>query len=198
MDEKEKEVMKDYEQSLIFPPQPPRKQFVLCPVGLIGAGKTTVTQPLADRLSLLYLSGDEIRKRLKERGMSYEALSRIRPALIRNYLNKGFSLAVDSDCAGMSGKEIRAAIEKSKVIPIYIHINPPEPVILGRLRERHQQPDLAWLFKDANEAVANYMRRKPLHEHLDLPFVFTFDDSKEGLASQLDECESCIRKIVEQ
>ena len=56
------EVRAEYEASLKIPRNKPKKQFFVLPVGLVGAGKTTVMKPLAEKLSLLRISGDEIRK----------------------------------------------------------------------------------------------------------------------------------------
>jgi len=51
-------IKKEYEDTLVFPVIKPDPQFVLCPIGLVGAGKTTVMMPLAERLSLyMALSG---------------------------------------------------------------------------------------------------------------------------------------------
>ncbi|MDE1944098.1 MAG: hypothetical protein KGH97_01205 [Patescibacteria group bacterium] len=50
------------------------RQVFLAPVGRVGAGKTTVVKPLAERLGLVRISSDEIRKLLKERGLGYGPL----------------------------------------------------------------------------------------------------------------------------
>lgn len=77
----EKGIMDEYEAELDIPIQPKRKQFILCPVGIVGAGKTTVMKPLSERLSLVRISGDEIRKILKEHGQAYDAVVPIGSAL---------------------------------------------------------------------------------------------------------------------
>ncbi len=131
----ENEVMKEYEESLIIPAQPHRKLFILCPVGIIGAGKTTVLKPLAQKLSLVRISGDEIRKRLKESGLGYEAIIRIGYELPRKYFACGYNGALDSDAASPRSKSVIENVEREfGAIPIWIHINPPEEFILNKLR----------------------------------------------------------------
>ena len=55
----------DIEKNIVIP-EPKGEKFLLCPVGIIGAGKTTVVKPLAEKLGLVRISNDEIRKTLKE------------------------------------------------------------------------------------------------------------------------------------
>ncbi len=192
--EAQDEAMRAFEKTLIIPEQPQRKQFILCPAGLVGAGKTTVTKPLAERLSLVRISGDEIRKTLKEHGLSYEGLIRIGSELMRKYLSQGYSTALDSDAMSPRSKVvIDNAEQEFGALPVWIHVNPPEEFILNKLRTYKH----TWLFKDGEEAVANYMRRKNLHENLEgMPFVYTFDTSRDDLENQIDEAAELIRNLV--
>src|SRR5262245_50203908 len=57
-------LVEEVKDSLVLPKESPINQFFLCPIGLVGAGKTTVLTPLAKELSLVSISGDEIRKLL--------------------------------------------------------------------------------------------------------------------------------------
>ncbi|KND49223.1 MAG: hypothetical protein AB203_02395 [Parcubacteria bacterium C7867-008] len=190
----EQEVLEQYEASLFVPPQPTRKQFILCPVGIVGAGKTTVLKPLAEKLALVRISGDDIRFLLKQRGLSYDGVVSIGAAISKKYLSEGYSLALDSDAASPRSKEvIEDAQEEFGVIPIWVHINPPEDFILNKLRTYKH----TWLFKDADQAVQNYMNRKELHENLEeYPFVYTFDTSKTDLATQIAEAVAIIEPLT--
>jgi predicted kinase len=177
------DVVQEMEESIIVPNETRKRQILLCPVGLVGAGKTTVVKPLSSRLGLVRVSTDEIRKRLKEKGDNYLRTSEIAKRLIENYLRAGHSVTIDADCVGSTRKAITELTSRSAITPVWIHINPPESFILNKLRTcKH-----TWLFKDAEEAVANYQRRKPLHETLDMPFLYTFDPSKEDLPKQIEE-----------
>ena len=74
---------------------------------------------------------------------------------------------------------------------VWIHINPPEKFIVEKLS--NLKPN--WL-GTAEEMLQNYYQRKPLHEHLDLPFVYTFDTSRADLPQQLDEAAKIIRHFL--
>lgn len=187
-------VKKAYENSLVFPKTKPVPQFLLCPVGIIGAGKTTIVRPLAEQLSLVRVSSDEIRKLLKELGQGYEAVHTLAYESIKNLLLGGWSVAIDADCASPETRmEIEKMCREFNISAIWIHINPPEDFILRKLRNfKH-----SWLFKDADQAIENYQARKPIHEKLDLPFLCTIDTSREDLSKQREECVQKIRGILD-
>lgn len=195
LSEAEQRVMEEYEETLVIPSKPNRKQFMLCPVGIVGAGKTTVLKPMSERLSLVRLSGDEIRRILKEHGLGYDAVVPIGATLSRKYLSQGYSLALDSDAASPRSKEVIGNAEKEYgVMPVWIHINPPEAFILNKLR--NHEP--SWLFSSPEEAIKNYEERKYLHENVDeYPFVYTFDTSRDDLDAQIAEAIGIIQKLVE-
>ncbi len=190
--ELENEALAEFEESLVVPEQPTRRTFVLCPVGLIGSGKSTVIKPLTQMLSLVRISGDEFRELLKKRGLGYESIPRLLPALTKKYVSNGYSVAIDSDCA--SPRNTKAIVEMEHeygALAIWIHINPPEAFILDKLR--HRRPGL---FKDAAEAIANYERRKPLHEHLAMPFMYEIDTSKPDAAARINKMATGIAERV--
>lgn len=194
MTDAELNVATEYEKSLSVPSVKPKHQFVLCPIGLVGSGKTTVVKPLAEKLSLIRISGDEIRHIMKDTVGNYDAAFEIGAMLIKKYLAQGYSIAIDSDCAGEHTlKLISEAQAKMGINPVWIHINPPESFILNKLKNfKH-----TWLFKDGDEAIANYMRRKPLHENLTMPFVYTFDTSRGDIAQQIIEAEAKIKTRIQ-
>src|SRR3989344_2120515 len=133
--EQEREVMQEYKKSLVVPQHPKRKLFMLCPVGLVGSGKTTVVKPLCEMLSLVRISGDDIRRLLKERGMGYEPLVPITKILAEEFLAQGVSVAIDSDSVSPRNRKIIAeAEEKYGALPIWVHVNPPEEFFLNKLR----------------------------------------------------------------
>ena len=47
------------------------QELILCPVGLVGAGKTTVLKPISKILNLVRVSSDEIRGILKQEGYNF-------------------------------------------------------------------------------------------------------------------------------
>ncbi len=186
------QIRNEYQATLAIPSVKRRPQIFLCPVGLIGAGKTTVMKPLSECLGAVRISTDEIRKRLKERGFNYVATRDIAVAAVMKYLEAGYSVTFDADCAGeAAGRTVKEAEKRFGVKTVWLHINPPEKFILNKLMSfKH-----TWLFRDGAHAVENYMQRKPLHEKLNMPFFYTFDTSKENLPQQIDEAIERIEKL---
>lgn len=186
-------VLEAFERTLEIPTQKPPRQFVLCPVGLIGAGKTTVMKPLSRRLSLMRISGDEIRKMLKENDQSYDAVLHITFSLAHKYLQLGHSIAIDSDCVSAEKQREFAAWQlRYHLKLIWIRIAPPEAFILKKLRSY----DHTWLFRNAEHAIRNYFMRKPAHVHLPFPFAYTFDTSKRDLLEQIETAARVIERNV--
>jgi len=183
-----------YLKQIRVPGTKPQRQYILCPVGLVGAGKTTVIKPLAEKLNLVRISGDEIRKVFKEEGFGYDRVRELMFVLVESFLEKGFSVAIDSDCASEESREhIKEAEERSGAKALWIHINPPEAFILRKLK--HLTPN--WL-GTAEAMIENYYRRKPLHELLDLPFLYTFDTSRGDLDRQIEEAVSTITESLKE
>jgi len=188
------EVAQEYEKSLSIPETKPSPQWMLMPVGQIGAGKTTVVKPLSKRLSLLRISTDEIRQMLKERGYSYEGAREIAHGISDKYLALGYSLAIDANTGSPYGLAHNKRTDEAfpGVQKIFIHINPPEEFIIEKLRNfKH-----SWLYRDGEHAVANFQASKEKFVLPDLPFVFTFDPSRDDLEKQIEEGASTIESIL--
>jgi|SRR3989344_262694 len=142
------EVRAEYEASLKIPRNKPKKQFFVLPVGLVGAGKTTVMKPLAEKLSLLRISGDEIRKILHNRALGYDSVWEVGKDLAEKYAKEGYSIAHDTDSANPKTIELATKMaEKLGVKLIWIHINPPEEFIINKLLNHKH----TWLFRDESK-----------------------------------------------
>lgn len=186
-------MISEYLKGIELPKEKPVQKFFLCPIGLVGAGKSTVIKPLSKHFGLARVSGDEIRKQLKEHGYNFVRTKEIASHITQRLLKDGYGIALDSDCVGQDIQEIvrKAAAEYSYKI-FYIHINPPEEFILNKLKNfRH-----TWLFKDADDAIQHYYRRKPMHENLTMDFIYTFDTSKADLDRQMAEAISVIEDRI--
>jgi len=183
-------IKKIYEKSLIMPKEKSKPQFFVCPIGLIGAGKTTILKPLSQRLSLLRITTDDIRKILKKRGYDFKAATEIAFDTIRKYAKQGYSIAIDADCArSAKRKRIKKLAEEVGAKIIWIHINPSEEYIVNKLKNfKH-----TWLFKDADDAIKNYFVRKPLHKNIKIKFLYTFDPSQPNVKKQISEAVFLIR-----
>ncbi|MFH1129375.1 MAG: AAA family ATPase [Patescibacteria group bacterium] len=183
-----------YESTLEIPKNKPKNQFVLCPIGLVGAGKTTVISPLSKKLSLLRISTDEIRILFKKDGLDWGQAREIAYGLVKKYLHQGFSVAVDIDCVTERARNYIAEAQKELDLKvIWIHINPPEEFIINKLKDYKHD---GVLFKDAEDAINNYFDRKPLHQNLDFPFTYTFDTSKSNLDEQINEAVDKINDLI--
>jgi adenylate kinase family enzyme len=188
------EIRKEYERSLIIHAVKSEPQWMLMPVGLVGAGKTTVVKPLAERLGLIRISTDEVRRKLKERGYSYEGCREVAHEISKKYLDLGYSLAVDANTGSKAGIEYNEKTAKAfpNVRQIFIYVNPPEEFIIAKLRNyRH-----TWLFEDSEHAVQHFYENKKDFSRPDLPFVYEFDTSRDDLSVQIDEAVVAIKKAL--
>lgn len=183
-----------YKKSLSIPSKKLDKQILLCPVGLVGSGKTTVLKPLSKKLSLLRISTDEIRGLLKKMGYNYIRAREIAFNLIEKYAQRGYGVAIDADCVSPTKrKKVEKLAKEIGAKIIWIHINPPEEFILNKLRKfKH-----TWLFKNANDAIQNYFARKQLHKKLNFSFLYTFDTSRKDLKTQITSAVVLIKKELE-
>jgi hypothetical protein len=113
--------------------------------------------------------------------------------LLRKYLDLGYSVAADTDCASLHTQKLLVEKkEKYGLQLIWIHINPPEKWILDvGLSDKP-----TWLFENKDEAVATYMGKKKLHENLNMPFVYTFDTSLPNLDEQIEDATKLIEKQI--
>ncbi len=189
----QKAIKKEYEKILKIPHRKLKQQMAICPIGVVGSGKTTVIKPLSKKLSLLRISTDEIRKLLKDRGYGYDSAKDVAYAIADAYLTKGFSIAMDGNCSSKDAqKYIKKLRKKHKVKVFWIHINPPESFIIKKLKNYKH----TWLFKDAREAIKNYRSSKARHRNLNFPFVYIFDPSRDDLDKQIKEAASRIKKEI--
>lgn len=190
------EITKEYESTLSIPNSKPSHQWILMPVGLIGAGKTTVVKPLAERLNLIKISTDDIREKLRHRGYSYEGCRDIVQELAKKYLGLGYSIAFDANTGSKTGLEYnkKSAGLFPSVRQIFIHINPPEEFIVNKLKNYPH----TWLFKDAEHALKNLSDNKRDFSVPDVNFIYTFDTSKADLPDQLQRCVTAIKNEIKK
>lgn len=177
-----------YEQKNPPPNVIPKKQWILCAVGLVGAGKTTVIKPISNALHLARVSNDDIRILLRRGGYNFLRTVDVARKLVEKYFAEHRSIALDADSIIPENREEIIRVAYAHEVPvIFIHIRPPEEFILHKLKHLHYES--SGLLKDANDAITNYYRRKPLHEkHLSgIVFNGTFDTSRPDLLEQVDK-----------
>lgn len=164
------------------------KPFLLYPIGLVGSGKTTVIKPMAEYFGLVRISNDEIRKLLNDQGFNLIRTKEISFGLIKEFVKKGFGVAIDADCVSKV-KTITEFSDKEKIKVFLIHINTPEDFVLESMKKFR---------KNAENFIEIYHKRKPLHEKLDFDFVYTFDTSRSDLSEQIVECEKIIEGKIRE
>lgn len=115
--------------------------------------------------------------------------------IVKRLFEEGWSIAIDSDCAGPNVKaKVEEFAKQFNYRDIWIHIDPPEDFILNKLRNfKH-----TWLFRDVDHAINDYYRRKPLHENLDFDFFYTFDTSREDLQEQIHKFLEKLRSSLQE
>lgn len=166
-----------------------KPQFILCPVGNIGAGKSTVMKPLCKQLHVVRLEADGIRKILKEHGKSYDAVKDILFFLAEHFLSEGYRIGIDSNCGSDASQPFLKKLFKKFPLPVFwIFVNPPEEFIIKKLKTYPH----SWLFNDADHALKNYFFQKQNYEQKKFSFVYTFDPSQLNLDIQISEAVSLI------
>lgn len=190
------EIKEIYRSQIRIPEVKPKPQFLLCPVGLVAAGKTTVVKPLAEKLNLVRVSNDEIGQILKQRGFNFQAVKDISYDLIKEFVEKGYSVAIDGNCGSEdSVNKIKEAQKEHNLKIIWLRVKPPEEFIINKLKNYKH----TWLFKDGNEAVEAYFKYKEKYgdfENLDIHYTYTFDTSKPNLNDQIREAYEIIVNVL--
>jgi shikimate kinase len=181
MTPKDIEIIKDkYLKNIVFPKNKPKKQLFFCPVGLIGAGKTSITRPISEKLSLVILSSDGLRKILKKDGYDFSLLKKIGFEIATTLASKGFSVSFDMDCGNPEVKKfVEELSEKLNARIIWVNINTPEEYILkGFVKDADYR---SWLTDNPQGMIENYFaqKEKRFKENTKFIFDYVFDASKD-------------------
>jgi len=187
------EVEKEFVSKIEIPKNKPERQFFFCPVGLVGAGKTTITKPIAKKLNLVRISTDELRKILKENGYDYSHLRNIISKVAIEFDFDGYSIAFDMDCGNFIAKEFIEALALPRLSPIFwIEVKAKEEFIFEKFRNHKA----SWLADNPEVMIENYkaqkQKRKEENTHFD--YFYKFDTSKENLDEQIEKCINKIEK----
>ena len=167
-------------------------RILICPIGLVGAGKSTVVIPLSKILKIPRISADEIRRVLKENGLDYSSLKDIGNKIGKYFLDLGYGLILDQDLAGQLDL-VKEITETYKLKTYFLHVNPPEEFILNKLRNYTGEK---WLTDDQEKMVENYFSRKELHKDIEkkIKFDCTIDTSQPNLNKKIAEIAQTIRQ----
>jgi predicted kinase len=190
------QVSKIYEEGLHVPANKSEAPFIICPVGYIGSGKSTVLKLLQQQLPFVRISTDELRKLLREHNNFDSNHAReISLALISKYSQAGYNVGIDATCwrlasGGDYERDFHDLIQKSGARVFWIDIDPPEEFIINKLRAYQH----TWLFRNGDHAVERYRVHKEAVKKDGIPFLYTFDPSRGNLSEQVDEAVELIRR----
>lgn len=189
------DIEKEFRDSLKVPMTKPAKQFFFCPVGLVGAGKTTVTKPISERLGLLRISTDELRKLLKENGYDYSSVKSIGFKVMTEFITAGYSISFDLDCGNpVTKKFIEDSALQSGANIFWVHVTAPSEFIFEKFRNHPP----SWLANDPQIMINNYLAQKETREkeNTSFDFFYEFDTSRSDLAEQIKDCGNKIAESL--
>ena len=188
-------IQSEFENQLLLPNIQSNTQFLICPVGYVGAGKTTVVSPVAKTLNILKVSSNELKKLLQESGNGFERAREILFPILTRQIHAGRSIVLDMDCGNPhTAAWIRHAERVYDIKVFWLHVNPPENFIVEKLKNfKH-----TWLFKNGQEAVQKYFEQKAhrKQEKQLMKFFYTFDPSRADLQLQIATCVQQIQSEV--
>lgn len=184
------QIIEEYLKDIDYPSKS-EKQFILCSVGLIATGKTTVLKALSEKIGLVRVRTDDLRWILEKRGYNVRRTAEIAYNIVMKLLKAGYSVAIDADSVAKNTQASLKNIGEEQGIPvIWIRTSVSEEIILDRLNINNTDREYK-----GPEAVSRYYERKKLHEGLDIPFIYEFDTSKiEKLEPQV---LAAVKKIQE-
>jgi predicted kinase len=92
-------VYREYREKLVFPERNVRAEpsTVVCMIGLVGSGKSTVARMIAKRLNAVLINGDAIRVVLRHQEMDYSLARLIAEDLVCEIVGLGYNVVLDSD-----------------------------------------------------------------------------------------------------
>ncbi len=180
-------IIQEYRSGLVFPAK--QQPWLLCAIGLVGVGKSTIMKQLCVSFGLVRVVSDDIRSLVGLKGYNYERMNEVFLRLISELLAEGYAVGVDADCV-KEQERILAYAGKASIRVTWIHVTAPEDVILARLQEDNLSREYR-----GPQAIADYWRRKPLHAvPLLVQVAYTFRTEQLNSAEQLVEAEEAIRQ----
>jgi len=147
-------------------PEPVAEPNLIIISGLPGTGKSYLSKRLAERVSLLVLESDALRKTLfskpsysfRESAQLYRTIHR----LIRELLNKGIPLILDAtNLSGRFREQLYGIADRLDVRLILVRVEAPPEVVYQRLEDRARDTES---MSDADWAV--YRRMRPLADRI--------------------------------
>lgn len=173
------EFINEYFSRIHIPINKDCKPFIICPVGRIKAGKTTLTTGLEDQLDISRISPDDVRILLRiENSFKSSEYRKIICPIMERIAGTGMPFIMDSNCASLWTRELLEKISEQYNIPlVWVHINPADEWIIEKLK--HFNYEKGQLFTGPEDGIRRFK------EHLlnfpdisDISFDYTVDSSK--------------------
>lgn len=155
--------------------EPSKVPIVFCPVGLVGAGKTsTVTRVLGDTPRFV-LSSDRIRTAVYDRGYNFTNVLRdIVRQLVEAAVDKKVNILIDANAGGVP-EIVQHAVGKGYGVLVF-HVNPSSEYIETKLVKLtwDSVPERFTFFKHPRHVLASYRSNKDRMGNLNARFMQLF------------------------
>lgn len=140
-------------------------------IGIVGSGKTSVAEVLAETLGAVLISGDDIRVKLRKEKERYEGTRKIAEDLAVEALKLGGNVVIDSDF--IDEKKRSSLIAKAKKVRarvLFVRVFADPDVIIGRImanpaNDFFRGASSVWKGDSAGNVVKlrEFWRRTPRH-----------------------------------
>lgn len=157
------------EESLGQLPEPAAKPVFIVVSGLPGTGKTYFSHRLAERISVVILESDALRKTIfsvpdyspEESSLLFQAIN----FLVMSLLKSGVSLILDAtNLSEHYREELYSIAEQSSARLILVYLEAPPEVVSERLRHRREdtgnKSDADWAIYQKMRPTVEKIRRK--------------------------------------
>lgn len=149
-----------------------KKQYLIGMIGLIGCGKTSVSNELAPLIGATIVRADDIRRKLKAASLPYTHVRRIALQMMQHIFREGGSVVYDSDCVDPLKREnINLLVTEEQVELRYLRLISDPEVMMQRSLQEEQD--------DREAKLVGLWQRTPLH------YEWHFDGSGKWQLSEL-------------
>lgn len=190
----EKQIADDYVEEISKSGISKDFKLIICPFGYIASGKSTVVKPIAKELKIPRISGDEIRKKLKENNINYDNLYPIFEYVGKHFLDQGFGMVIDSNTSRRIDM-VEKIIDEYKLKKIYIKVIAPEEFILNKIRNYKGEK---FLTENQDELVEGYFSMKSITDNIfnnsNIIFDYEIDTSSKQLEANIINIIEDIKK----